>query len=51
MQDIIALLVQAMGGGIASGSTSSGSQIQADLVRIALLLFLEIPRWTQMYTS
>lgn len=29
--DIISLLVQAMGGGIASGSTSSGSQTQAHL--------------------
>ena len=38
-QDIISLLVQAMGGGIASGSTSSGSQTQANLVRVALLFF------------
>ncbi|KAN0109791.1 RTA1-like protein [Russula decolorans] len=29
--DIISLLVQAMGGGIASGSTTNGSQTQADL--------------------
>ena len=28
-----------MGGGIASGSTSSGSQTQANIVRIALLFF------------
>ena len=38
-QDIISLLVQAMGGGIASGSTTNGSQTQAHLVRVALLFF------------
>jgi hypothetical protein len=45
-QDIISLLIQAMGAGIASGSTSSGSQTQAHLVRVALLSF-PIFRWTQ----
>ncbi|KAF8496742.1 RTA1-like protein [Russula emetica] len=44
--DITSLLVQAMGAAIASGSTSSGSQTQAHLVRVALLFF-PIFRWTQ----
>jgi hypothetical protein len=38
-QDIIALLVQAMGAGIASGSISSGSLSQAHLVRVTQLFF------------
>lgn len=38
-QDIISFLVQAMGAGIASGSTSSGSVTQVHLVRVALLFF------------
>ncbi|KAF8496745.1 RTA1-like protein [Russula emetica] len=44
--DIISLVVQAIGAAIASGSTSSGSQTQANLVRVALLFF-PIFRWTQ----
>ena len=38
-QDIIALLIQAMGAGIASGSISSGSLSQAHLVRVTQLFF------------